>query len=250
MSSVPPIRTVGNDDLIRLTVDIGMVDRFLRQVPKIAYFWLRNYFGKVLGQHRKHWLDIKGTKFGRGNGIRVGGVNDHKVAGGPLSVMYRVHPEEFKATSGPDATAKLNRLTAEVFTGNTVLPVHQFGQDIRSSRFMAIAVKTRPKTPARWMEKYPTKKLILRPSKKDPAMLVLYELLRVRGRGRPRKDGKGNTVSTRLRLRFLLTKFVDMKPTLKMYESWEQLQGARDTQWGETATRIQQDLDRGDPRDL
>lgn len=250
MSSSAPVQTVGNDSLVRITVDASLVLGFLREAPKVSYFWLRNFFGRAFGQHRKLWLERKGTQFGRGNGIRVGQVNDHRAVGGPLSVNYRVRPEEQRASSGADAAAKLESLTGEVFTGNTVLPVHQFGEDVRSSRFMAIAVKTRPSTPARWMAKYPDKKLVLRPSKKDRQMLLLYELSKVRGRGRPRKDGRGNTTAARLRLRFLLTKFVDMKPTLKMYETWQELEAARNAQWRETATRIQQDLERRDPRDV
>lgn len=249
MTGVPPVVTVGNDNLVRLTVDFRRVARLLTAMPKSSYYWLRVFFFDVLFQHRMRWLQAKGTKFGRGKGgIQVGQINDHKAPGGPLSVNYRVRPEERKAASAADATAKLERLTAEVFTGNTVLPVHEFGEDVRSARFMAIAIKTRPSTPARWMAKYPQKKLVLRPSKKDPNQSLLYELERVRGRGRPRKDGTGNTVLERLRLRFLLTKFVDMKPTLKMYETWDQLARQRDQKWSEIATRMEADMAAGGDR--
>jgi hypothetical protein len=250
MTQGAPVQTVGNDNLVRLTVDVNQVVGLLRVMPKVGYFWLRNFFGAALGQHRKHWLGIKGTKFGRGRtGIRVGAVNDKKATGGPLSIAYRVRPEAPRAESAADGIAKLNSLEAEVFTGSTALQVHQFGEDVRSKRFMAIAVKTRPTTPARWQAKYPNKQLVFRPSQKDANTALLYELTRLRGRGRPRKDGKGNTVREQLRMRFLLTKFVDMKPTLKLFEAWEQLAGKRDQQWAATASRIAADVATADARD-
>lgn len=248
--SAPTTVVASGNDLVRFTVDVSKVQRFLGQIPRASYYWLRTFFHNALFQHRKHWLEVKGTKFGRGGGgIQVGQINDHKAAGGPLSITYRVSPEDRRANDRQDAVDKLNRLSAEVFTGNTVLPVHQFGQDIRSSRFMAIAIKTRPKTPARWSARYPDKKLVVRPSKKSPNELLLYELIRVRGRGRPRKDGKGNTTLERLRLRFLLTKFVDMKPTLKMYEAWEGLETQRNSEFAGIASNLEKDLAAGDPRD-
>jgi hypothetical protein len=108
-------------------------------------------------------------------------------------------------------------------------------------------VKTRPSSPARWRAKYPNKTLVALPSKRDDKVL-LYEKNRVRARGRPKK-GEQPTFTERLRLRFVLTKKVDMKPTLKLYDTWQQLAGERDKVWAETADKMLQDFAKDDPRD-
>jgi hypothetical protein len=245
-----PTKVVGDAGAISITVDTSKVDRIFSAVPKAGYFWMRDYFGQILGHHRKTWLLQKGTKFGRGKyGVKVYGVNEGPAEPGPNDVAYRVSPSEKRASSTRQATEFLNRLTAEAYTGGIVLPVHEFGQDIRSASWMSIAVKTRPGTPERWKLKYPGRKLLTLPSKRRDGKLLLYEVTQVGARGRP-GAGKERPKRTKLRLRWILSKFVDMKPTLHMYDSWDALKPARDAMWARTATGMLRDLENPDARDM
>lgn len=246
-------RTSGSNDFVSIRIDTSQVEKVLGNAPKIAFFWLREYLFGALQQHRKAWLAEKGNKFGRGSGeiggpIRVRQINDKGGPPGPVDVAYQVHPRERRAQSPADASRLLGQVGADIFTGNVILPIHQEGRDIASPRFMSIAVKTRPTTPARWRAKYPGKTLRALPSKRDGKVL-LYEVQQVKKRGRTKK-GETPATTERLRLRFLLTKFVDMKPTLKLYESWDGLSADRDAHWRTMADRMLRDFERGDARDF
>lgn len=247
------LRTVGNNDAIRLTVDARGAAAVLQAAPKIAYFRIRDYLFQILLQHRKLWLQVKGNKFGRGTGetgspIRVRQINDGGGPARPNDVAYNVSPSDKRAPSSAGARDLLGRLSAEIYTGNVVLPIHEFGTDINSVRWMSVPVKTRPSSPARWRAKYPNKDLLALPSKRDGKVL-LYEKTKKRAtRGRPRK-GAAPDFKERLRLRFILTKTVDMKPTLRLYDTWEQLAAEREKAWGATADKMQADFAKNDPRD-
>lgn len=253
MTQAPTIAT-GNAQSLQVTVDLGDVPAVLRESPKIAHFWIHGFLFASMRNHRVQWLKRKGVKFGRrGEGgskaIRVFPVNQGPATPAEEDVVYRVHPAEQKAGSVDAARRGLAEMQAEAFAGSVVLRVHQFGEDIRSSKFMAIAVRTRPKTPEKWLQANPGKRLEWRPSKKKPGEGVLYEVERVRGRGRPRK-GQPAPTRERLRLRFLLTRFVDMKPTLGMYETWDAQATERDALWAGAATRMHKQLNELDPRDF
>lgn len=242
------LHTTGSDASMRVTIDGRAVGRVLDQAPKVAYFWLRNYLGQILGKHRQVWLRAKGTRFGRGaNAIRVLRVNERMGAPGPLEITYQVQPDAARAGSPGEARRMLDQLRGDIYTGNLVLPIHEFGTDIRSSRWMAIAVKTRPTTPAAWRRRNPKKTLISRPGRRGN--VLLYEVQRTRGRGRPRK-GEPPRTKERLRLRYVLTRSVQMDPTLRLYGTWDSLRGQRDQAWKRTADRMVRDLERGDPRDV
>lgn len=248
------LRTVGNNDAIRLTVDARGAAAVLQAAPKIVYFRVRDYLFQILLQHRKLWLQIKGNKFGRGttgetgSPIRVRQINDGGGPARPNDVAYAVSPSDKRAPSSAGARDLLGRLSAEIYTGNVVLPIHEFGTDINSTRWMSVPVKTRPSSPARWKAKYPNKELLALPSKRD-AKVLLYEKQKSRAkRGRPKK-GEAPAFKERLRLRFILTKTVDMQPTLRLYDTWEQLAAEREKAWGATADKMQTDFLKNDPRD-
>lgn len=246
---MPPLRTiVGDRNTVRVVFDDhGLVDA-IKQAPAAAYFWLRNYmFGCSFG-HRKAWLAAKGTKFGRrgsdpqSRAVRVSKVGEAPAAPDFNDVVYDVQPKERRVEQGA-APAALARLSTSIYTGSTALKVHEFGEDIRVNRWMAIAYKTRPKKIDAWRKKYPDRQLVTIPSKGGQSLLV-FEKKKVRARGRPRK-GEEKPTTERLQLRFVLRKFVEMEPTLKFYDSWDALQADRDSRFRDTANRLLKDIARG-----
>jgi hypothetical protein len=124
--------------------------------------------------------------------------------------------------------------------------------------------RTQPKSLADWRARNPGKGLLFLPSKRDGKTLVyekthkgrvrvLGRKLQVRVAGRlapsPNAAGAGRQVG-KLKLRWILTRFVRMRPTLRLFESWQALAGERDKQWQTAADRMIRDLVRADPRDL
>jgi hypothetical protein len=254
---------LANDRVLKVELDVDRVANLVARAPRVSYFWLRNYMIRALGDHRRAWFRAKGVKFGRAGGIEVYGVNDgpDPESRGPLDVTYTVTPTDKKRAQTPEeARALLQLLGAEASTGNIVLPVHEFGEDLRTAKWMAIPVRTRPGSPKRWREST-GKDLVFRPSKKQAGTALLYEVERKFRRPKRQKAGAGGrtrrrkgpalqgppptVVVEKLRLRFLLTRFVDMKPTLKMYDTWESLESERASQWEDTANRILEDWARG-----
>lgn len=238
----------GNDQFLQVTIDLRQFEKQMREAPSVVYFRLRDFLGATFGKHRQQWLRQKGTRFGRGGaggrGIRVFKINEGPTSVADNEVAYHIRPTEQRLPDPASARRGLSQLVAEAFTGNQILPVHEFGRDIRSSRFMAVPVKTRPKTPKAWLAANPDKRLVWRPSKTNPGTLVVYEVQRKRGRGRPRK-GEPPRVQERLRLRFIWTRFVDMKPTLRMYETWDQLASYRGDRFRFAADAIVRDIEGG-----
>lgn len=252
--TAPLVETVGGSGAIRFRVDLTDVQAVMSGMPKVGYFWLRDFLGRSFGQHRVQWLRSKGTAFGRGDdkskAIKVSQVN----AGGtgkalqPNEVRYSVSPAEKRMATAAAARAGLQALEAAVETDNSILPVHQFGTDIRSTRPMFVPVRTRPGNFKKWRAQHPGAKLRFLPSKRDDKTLVYEATRRRAGRGRPRKDAP--PAAEKLRLRWILTKQVAMKRTLRLYESWEGMQSVRDRLFKEAADKMQRDLERLDPRDL
>lgn len=250
----PLVITGSRDNAITFKIDTAGVRSIMAGLPKVAYFWTRDFLGRSFGQHRAKWLSSKSTKFGRGTeggkGIRVSQINEGSSGAlQPNEVRYRVEPREKRQPTSAAAARGLDTMFAEVVTDNTVLPVHEFGAQIRSQREMFIPVKTRPGSFAKWRAAHPNAKLLLLPSKRGGGNRLIYEAQRRRaGRGRPPKDAP--PPAERLRLRWILTRSVTMRPTLKLYDSWDQLAAQRDAIWRDAASKMIRDAAKGDPRDL
>lgn len=240
---------------LQVSVDLRGVQNVLTGMPKAAYFWLRDFLGRSLIQHRKTWLSTKSTKFGRakegGRGIRVTTVNGGTGALADNEVRYSVEPQERRQPTAAAAAAALQKLGAAIETGNEVLPVHEFGTDIRSSKSMFIPVKTVPGDFEDWRAANPGKDLLFLPSKRDDKTLVYEITLRKLRRRKGAGDLPGPPpMSVKLRLRWVLAKFVDMKPTLNLYGSWDALQSERDQLFRQAADKMVRDLVRADARDF
>lgn len=236
---------VGDARSLRIKIDAEPVRRVLARAPRPAYFWLRDFLFRAFTQHRVAWLEEKGTRFGRG-GIKVHRVNEGPDIPGDLDVVYQVRPKERRFASDRRAAAAIDELRADAYTGNSVLPHHEFGEPVvsRTGRLMSVPIRTRPGSPSAWRAANPGKVLIAKRSRGGPAVL-LFERQRRKARGRPRRYGRTRTVTERLRLRFLLTPRVEMQPTLHMYDSWEAQADDRDRLWSQTADRMIRDMARG-----
>lgn len=251
-----PLRvTAGDLSSLRLTIDVEQVRRVLVGMPKVAYFWTRDFMFRAFVKHRITWLASKGTQFGRGDdksrGIKVSRINEGQGQLGDNEVRYSVEPKEKRMPTADAADRGLKELRAVVETGNTILPVHEFGTDIRSARPMFVPVKTRPGNFQKWRQQNPQKSLLFLPSKRGSDKQLVYEVVLKRRRGRVKADFVGPApVDVKLRLRWVLTRFVAMKPTLKLFDSWTALEGERNTLLAQTATKMLRDLERKDPRDF
>lgn len=250
----PLVITGGTDRSITFKIDTTQVRAIMAGLPKVAYFWTRDFLGRSFGQHRAKWLSSKSTKFGRGTeggkSIRVSQVNEGSSGAlQPNEVRYRVEPREKRQPTSAAAARGLDAMVAAVDTDNMILPVHEFGGTIRSQREMFVPVKTRPGSFGKWRAAHPSAKLLLLPSKRGGGNRLIYEAQRRRaGRGRPPKDAP--PAAERLRLRWILTRSVTMRPTLKLYDSWDQLASQRDANWREAADKMIRDAAKGDPRNL
>lgn len=251
--------------VVTFKVDKDQVLRTLSHVPRLGYFWIRNYLKLITLDQRKTWLRIKGTKFERarsdGSGILVSRLNEGNVPPKDNEVAFQVTPLAERMPSGAEAKAGLDVLRADIFTGNKILPVHEFGTDIDTNRYMAVPYKTRPGDIHEWKRRNPNAKLITMPSKKDGKKLVYETQHKARFRSFSKTTLKklGPRFGLRLapapqlapvrfqklRLRWVLTKHVDMKPTLKLFEAWEGLKGPRDKHWADTANRLAADIAAG-----
>jgi hypothetical protein len=252
-----PLIAMGDERTLKVKLDFGAVADVIAKAPKIAHFWLQGFLHRSFVLHRLEWFKRKTTQFGRGGGggkgIRVSPVNQGPASPTEQDVVYRVTPKQQKAASVTAAIQGLEQMSGEAFAGSQVLKVHEFGEDVHAGkrrRFLAVPIKTRPGNPAAWLQKYPGKKLELRPSKKHPGEGVLYEVTKVRGRGRPKKGQDLPALREKLRLRFVLKRVVDMKPTLHFYDTWDQLQEQRDQLLRGAADRMHKQLQEGDPRDF
>lgn len=262
----PAIATGGSEHLVVSVSSQGLEDA-LRQMPKAAYFWWRQFLFDTTVEFRKDWLRKRGTKFGRGRdgSMRVLRVNDSQAVG-PRDIAFHVRPADRRATSGPQAQALIGQLQAEVFTGNVVMAVHEFGRDIQSNELMAIPIKTRPGRIAAWRARNAGASLLFLPSKRGTGEVLVYEKQH-RGRfralsartqsrlgiGRPLAPVRVQAPAgnwQKLRLRWVLTKKVDMKPTLRLYATWDANGNARAALWRKAADGLAKDLQTRDARDL
>lgn len=238
---------------IDFRVDTKGLDEAFRRGPSTVYYWLRGYLGGAFIAHRTYWLRAKSTKFGRGGAnsraTKVFRLNEATGTPRPNHVVYSVTPTAKRERDPARAAAALQQLQGAAFAGSIVLEVHQQGRDITSPKWMAIALRTRPKTPAAWRAKNPAKRLITIRDAKNPNRLYLAERQRKLA---PRPAGAKATGSKRRRVkrdvlirRFLLLRRVDMRPTLNFYESWASLAGDRAREFSNISNRILQDLANG-----
>lgn len=266
MTGAAPLLATGSSNWVTVTVDVAKLQEVFARSPKIVHFWMHGFLELSFVRHRLEWLRRKGPKFGRrSEGGTSRAIKVYEVSRGPASptdtdVVYNVSPKEQRAPSVDAAVRGLREMRAEAFTGSVVLRVHEFGEDVHAGkrkRYLAVPIKTRPGSPAEWLAANPGKKLEYRPSKKfGPHMpgqggeAVLYEVTKVRGRGRPRKNGTLPELREKLRLRFVLKRLVDMKATLHFYDTWESMKAGRDQLWAGAAAKMWQQLQEADPRDF
>lgn len=251
MTGLAPVLAGGPRDPVQFKIDTGKLQVGFERAPSSTYYWLRSYLRGVLISHRNSWLAQKSTRFGRGGAdsqaIRVFRLDEAPPGASRDNwVVYDVSPRTKRMQDAAAARVGLAQLTAVAHAGSIVLKVHQEGTDIHSRDWMSIPVRTRPGSPRAWRAKNPGKELVLRRGKNNPNTLLLFERTRSRGRGRPRKDGTTKTKTVeRMRLRFLLRRDVDMKPTLRFYESWDAGAPDRDRQFRFAADRILKDIANG-----
>lgn len=235
---------------IEIRIDSAGIEEALRKAPSVAYFWLRRFLVGAFIKHRTSWLRAKGVKFGRAGessrAIRVSRVGEGPANPQPNDVVYRAPKAERVAPTA--APAALEAMQAEVFTGSIPLRVHEFGEDIRTSGWMAIAVRTRPRQMGRWIAQNPNASLKYVKSDRDPNVILVYERLFKRPRGRPRGEASSYPLAPkpRGRLRFVLRKFVEMDPTLRFYANWDSTGSERTSLMRYTADKILSDLAKGD----
>lgn len=238
---------------IDFRVDTKGLEEAFRRGPSTVYYWLRGFLGGAFINHRTYWLKAKGTKFGRGGAnsraTKVFRLNESKGTPRPNHVVYTVKPEAKRERDPARAAAALVELHGAAFAGSQVLEIHQAGRDIATSKWMAIALRTRPKSPKLWRARYPGKKLLTIRDKNNPNRMYLAERVRKLGK-RPegqkaRSKRKRRVVRDTLVRRFLLVKRVDMKPTLNFYQSWDAQAGDRSREFANISTRILKDLASG-----
>lgn len=244
---------------LRFTIDLAPVERVLRVMPKVAYFWLRDYFVGSFISHRLAWLRGKSTRFGRGGrGIKVWPVGEGPTENpAPLDVVYGITPRAKRAASSDEARATLAQIGGEAFTGNVVLPVHEFGPVIkaRNSRFLAIPMKgARPGNITKWKQQHASARLIARPI--GGGRVMLFEVTTRGNRNtaaawRRQNPDQFGPAPARVQWspRFLLVPRVQMHPTLKFYSTWDSLAGRRDELFAKNADKMIRDLEADDPRD-
>lgn len=237
---------------IQFRMDTRPIAKAIDAAPSATYYWLRSYLRGAFIGHRDAWLQGKNTRFGRGGensrAIRVFRI-DEAPAGAPQDnwVVYDVRPRDKRVRDASQARVALGQLQGAAHAGSIVLRVHQFGEDLHSAgKLLSIPIRTRPATPKAWRAKNPGKDLIARAAKNNPNTVLLYEVTRTRGRGRPRKDGTSSAkLVERWRLRFLLRRHIDMRPTLNFYETWQAGAAERDRQFRFVADRILKDMAHG-----
>ncbi len=250
----------GGDGAFRVTIDTTAAELSILAAPMICYFRMRDYFKFMLIRHRAYWLSTKSGGFGRGGGdagepIGVSRVQSEREVSKPNEVIYVIKPEAKRASSPREAEILLNRMAATINTGNLVLEVHEEGKDIKTPNLMAIPVRTglgkagrgQKVTPDNWRKANPGKVLTLRKGKRG--MMFLYEVVPVFSRANKRKGIEKQHIQDRLRMRFVLTRKVEMDPTLRFYESWDSLENYRQQQWQAMMGKIDADFRKADYRD-
>jgi len=249
------VTTIGSErDGIVLKLDTSGLQQSFAVAPSSSYYWMRTFLFSSLLKHRTYWLKAKSTRFGRAKdansrAIKVWRVNEAPLTGiRPNWVTYHVTPKEQREKNPTRAAALLQQLAGVAGAGSIVLEVHQRGTDIRTSKWMAVPIRTRERSPKAWRAKNPGKVLVVVPDPRNSERLWLAERKRYRGRRKALLPGERNAkkvVRDFLRRRFLLLKSVNMDPTLNFYESWDALGGERNQEFSRIADRLTKDIARG-----
>lgn len=255
---MPTFRVGSTATGFEVSFDTSIVELAIAAAPQAAFKRLRNYFFQTILDHRKVWLKVKGNKFGRGSGeereaIGVSKIQSERSTPKPNEVIYSIQPGERRADSAVDAERKLASMRADIFTGNTILPIHQFGTDINTPNLMSIPYKTRGnkrnqfKTPTakEWLRINPGKRLQFMRARRGHVHGFLLEVPRA-GRQNRRKDGS-EPPRRQFRMRFILTRKAEMDPTLRFYETWDSTEGLRNAAWAQAMAKLQKDLDEAQP---
>lgn len=209
------------------TEDAG-VQQLMRQMPRLAYRELRELMFKYWHRHRMYWLSQQSNKFGRGGrGVKV-----HRIGMKGKRTDRSVHyylPDErtVPATSALEGFRKLAR--SEIRSDSVVLRYLQTGgtQYPRTRRHMILPHKTLPANYKAWRKKNAgQKKLRWIPAKGGGA--TKHRIYEVTGKRKKK-----------WRLRFVAVSKTKNKPTLKFYDSWDELTGWRDREFGLFADRVQ-----------
>jgi hypothetical protein len=240
----------------RLTINATQaLDQFER-APRLTYKHLRRYFNFVLIIHRQHWLSLKSNAFGRGRGGQGDAINVSNVASWrqsvkPNQVLYDVQPSAKTAKSAIEAENLIGQIAADIYTGNVILPIHEEGRDITSASPMAIPVKTRPGSPKAWRARNPGKSLRYKTARDGTGLLFEVTNLKPRLARAPKGFvGPRALVTEKWRLRFILKRRVDMKPTLKFYKAWDDTAADRDRAWVERVNKLERDINYSAPSEL
>jgi hypothetical protein len=234
-----------------VTVDTTEALRYLILAPRSAYFHLRRFNYLTLLDHRKGWLARKGNRFGRGGtGQRGQPINVTNVQFGgsppnPNQVSYQVLPIQKTARTREEADRLIPEIRGDIYTGNDILRIHEEGQDIKSARYMAVPIRTRPATIGAFRARYPGKKLITVPSKRNSNRLVYEQTTKYESKPEPGRGGPRRIVARKRRLRWILTKTVEMNPLLQFYASWDALEQQRDQRFAEAADGMFADWRKG-----
>lgn len=216
---------------IQLTVDTSKVTAAMRRFPATVYERTRSFVFRAFLDHRDAWLRQKGPRFGRGGrGIKVHRVGEGPAVLGPKDVTYEISGPR-RVSSDKEGAEQLAKFSARIGTGNLVLKIHQEGTDIASAGYMALPLRTRPGDPAAWRARYPDRKLVARPIR--GGKLLLFEVKALGKRKRAAEERRYQWIP-----RFLLTRRVDMRPTLRFYETWTELERERAAKWDEAVRRM------------
>jgi len=239
---------------VHFDLSMAELQETIHLAPVAVYRSVRNFLFFAMADHRARWLAGKSTRFGRASSssraIQVFRINEGPTTPRENHVVYSVLPKE-RTFPTPEAAADgLAALRAEVFTGNLVLKVHEFGMRIAPGAWMALPQRAKrgvpgwAPTPELWHKRNPGKQLVAHALK--DGRILLNQVVEKRGRGRPSASGAPKVTKV-LVARFALVRSIQMKPTLHFYANWDQLVAQRATKWKAACDRIQEDIISGKP---
>lgn len=209
------------------TEDAG-IQRLMREMPRVAYKELRELLFQYWHRHRMYWLSQQSNKFGRGGrGVKV-----HRIGMKGKRTDRSVHyylPDERSLPITRVLQGFRNLARSEIRTDSKVMQFLQTGGKQKPQRreHMLVPNKTLPPNYRAWKSKNAgKKKLRWLPAKRGGSTKKLvYEVT-----GKRKK---------KWRLRFVAVSSVTNKPTLKFYDSWDQLTGWRDREFSLFSDRVQ-----------
>lgn len=233
--------------VVEFDIRSAALSRLFASAPSVAYFWTRRALFGVLLDHRLQWLRTKGAKLRGGErGVKVRRVGDNATDADlqDRDVAYNVHGPERVAYGARDSLALLG---AEVFTGSEALGALESGAQITArGRMLAIPVRQRQPSMGEWIRtRNPSIRYVR--SKRDPEVVLVYERLFKRRRGRPREDESAFPLQQRRRgkLQYVLRRQVNLDPVLRFYSTWDGQSAGRAERMASLVDRIVKDLEAG-----